>query len=102
MALLCGGAAFGYGAQTDFENRQATFKNKHESDEEDIEDLYYDYNQGIEQNYLSFLNSIKSLLIISILFKGALLICLTTTMMMTIWMVEVKRLNFKDKKLEVV
>ena len=72
LALLCGGAAFGYGAQTDFENRQAIFKNKHESDEDDIEDLYYDYNQGILQNYLSFLNSIKLLLIISILFKGAL------------------------------
>ena len=51
LALLCGGAAFGYEAQNNFENRQTIFKNKHESDEEDIEDLYYDYNQGIEQNY---------------------------------------------------
>ena len=58
LALLCGGAAFGYEAQNNFENRQTIFKNKHESDEEDIEDLYYDYNQGIEQNYWSFLNSI--------------------------------------------
>ena len=45
MALLCGGAAFGYEAQNNFENRQKIFKNKHESDEEDID---YDYTSKWE------------------------------------------------------